>query len=113
MCSALKPLTLYRRHTVKRMHQPVSKQHTYYLIIPGILTILENTSAFLPLVLFSIQNLVKRSPSSESDSEGTPEMEPGFLAMIQKPYHDPIYGIGGKHSYCYSSYWSAAFIGHI
>lgn len=21
-------------------------------------------------------------------------MEPGFLAMIQKPYHDPIYGVG-------------------
>lgn len=33
--------------------------------------------------------------------------------MIQKPYHDPISGIGGKHSYCYSSDWSPAFIGHI
>lgn len=33
--------------------------------------------------------------------------------MIQKPYHDPIPGIGGKHSYRYSSYWSPVFTGHI
>lgn len=33
--------------------------------------------------------------------------------MIQKLYHDPISGIGGKHSHCYSSYLSPAFIGHI
>lgn len=33
--------------------------------------------------------------------------------MIQKLYHDPISGIGGEHSYCYSSYWPSAFIGHI
>lgn len=39
-------------------------------------------------------NSGKRNPRSESITEGTSEMEPGFLAMIQKPYHDPIYGIG-------------------
>lgn len=33
--------------------------------------------------------------------------------MIQKLYQDPISGIGGKHFYCYSSYWPPAFIGHI
>ena len=37
-------------------------------------------------------NSGKRNPRSESITEGTSEMEPGFLAMIQKPYHDPIYG---------------------
>ena len=108
-------ISLYTVCIQLRMDQPVSNQHILFCNNPQYSYYSGKYQYTSSASFIFYANYSKRSPGSEFNTEGTSEIEPEtwFLAMIQKPYHAPISGIGGKRSYCCSSYWSPAFIGHI